>query len=90
MAEHDNKKRTFSVVVNAEAAEVKIKVEESLSTLVEQAVKETDNEAGHPLTDWEIRDRKGGPPLDQSRRIADYNFPTSVTLYIDLKVGGGG
>jgi hypothetical protein len=90
MAEHDDKKRTFSVVVNAEPAEVTVKVAEPLNKLVEKAVKETENEAGHPLTDWEIRDRKGGTPLDQSRSVADYNFPASVTLYIDLKVGGGG
>jgi type IV secretory pathway ATPase VirB11/archaellum biosynthesis ATPase len=82
--------RKFTVVVNSETTHVTVDVSDPLGELVKKAVKKTDNEAGHPLSDWEVRDQKSGQPLDQAKPIADYDFPDNVTLYIDLKVGGGG
>lgn len=85
----DNK-QTFNVSVNGDPTQVTINVNEPLRNLVREAVKQTDNGAGHALTDWEVRSVKGGPVLDESGKIEDLQLPENVTLYIDLKVGGGG
>src|SRR5438552_18553263 len=48
-------KETFALVVNGENAAVELNVNEALHNLVKAGLKETDNEKGHPLEDWEIR-----------------------------------
>jgi len=87
LADH---KETFPLVVNGENTTVEINVNEPLRNLVKAGLKETDNEKGHALEDWEVRAVTGGPVLDQSKKIEDYHFAAGTKLYVDLKVGGGG
>ena len=83
----DNK-RDIAVLVNGVSASVSVNLNAPLRTLVPAALKETDQEHGHPVTDWEVK--LEGVTLDLEKKIGDYGFAADVVLHVDLRAGGGG
>lgn len=84
----DRKEIEVRVVVNGRPVEVKIKVEEHVSRLIEEALNKSGN-SGQPASNWELRDASG-TVLDPARKIESYDIHQGATLFLNLKAGIGG
>ena len=76
------------VVVNGQPTPVRANLQAPLRTAIEHALQASGN-SGQPIDNWEMRDA-AGQILDPARKIGDFNFPTGVTLFLNLKAGVGG
>jgi hypothetical protein len=78
----------IEVVVNGQPTTVRANKNAPLHTIIPRALSETGN-AGQPPENWELRDAAGVLlPLDQ--KVEDFNFPSDVKLFLNLKAGVGG
>jgi hypothetical protein len=76
------------IVVNGQPTVVKANKNAPLHTVIPRALDQTGN-AGQPPENWEFRDAAGALlPLDQ--KIEEFNFPSDVRLFLNLKAGVGG
>ena len=83
----DNKIQ-IAVIVNGQATVVEASVNAPLGTVIPRALEQTGN-TGQPPENWELRDAQG-TLLDTSKKIASFNFPPDVRLFLNLKAGVGG
>jgi hypothetical protein len=81
-------KETITVVVNGTPTEVEANEHAPLKTIIPKALQQTGN-TGQPPENWELKDAQGNL-LDLEKKIGDYNFPETVTLFLSLKAGVGG
>ncbi len=79
---------TLTITVNGVDAIVNASLEAPLSTVIPKALEETKN-TGRPPSDWVLKDRAGNP-LDTTRTIESFNFPSGTQLWLSLQAGGGG
>jgi len=78
----------IAIVVIGQPTVVSANKNAPLRTVIARALEQTGN-AGQPPDNWELRDAAGAPlPLDQ--KIADFNFPDDLRLFLNLKAGVGG
>ena len=82
------KKITITVVVNGQPTVVDAIEDDSLSTIIPDALRQTEN-SGQPPENWELRD-SDGTLLDLDKKIGDYGFPEKTRLFLNLKAGVGG
>ena len=82
------KKISITVVVNGQPTVVDAIGDASLSTIIPDALRQTEN-SGQPPENWELRDADG-TLLDLDKKIEDYGFPPKVRLFLNLKAGVGG
>lgn len=76
------------IVVNGQPTVVKANKNAPLHTVISRALDQTGN-AGQPPENWELRDAAGALlPLDQ--KIDEFNFPSGIRLFLNLKAGVGG
>jgi hypothetical protein len=76
------------IVVNGQPTVVKANKNAPLHTVIPRALDQTGN-AGQPPENWELRDAAGALlPVDQ--KIEEFNFPSDVRLFLNLKAGVGG
>jgi hypothetical protein len=76
------------IVVNGQPTVVKANKNAPLHTVISRALDQTGN-AGQPPENWELRDAAGALlPLDQ--KIEEFNFPSDIRLFLNLKAGVGG
>lgn len=78
----------LTVIVNGEATEVEINEHSPLHTVITKALSKTNN-TGQPPENWELRDESGAL-LDTDKKISDFDFPSNVRLFLNLKAGIGG
>ena len=78
----------IAVIVNGQATVVDANVDAPLGTIIPRALEQTGN-TGQPPENWELRDAQG-TLLDTSKKIASFNFPPDVRLFLNLKAGVGG
>lgn len=83
----DNKVQ-LAVIVNGVPTVVEANVNAPLETIIPRALEETGN-TGQPPGNWELRDAQG-TLLDTSKKIASFDFPMDVRLFLNLKAGVGG
>lgn len=83
----DNKVQ-LAVIVNGVPTVVEANVNAPLETIIPRALEETGN-TGQPPGNWELRDAQG-TLLDTSKKIASFDFPPDVRLFLNLKAGVGG
>ena len=81
-------KETLTVVVGGEPTEVAANEQAPLRTIIPDALKQT-GQIGQPPEAWEIKDAAGNV-LNLGRKIADYGFSVTTTLFLSLKAGVGG
>ena len=78
----------LEVIVNGQSTIVRANKKAPLRTIIPHALQQTGN-AGQPPENWELRDAAGVLlPLDQ--KLEEFNFPTDVKLFLNLKAGVGG
>ncbi len=78
----------LAIVVNGQPTLVRGNKNAPLHTVIARALEQTGN-AGQPPDNWELRDAAGAP-LSLDKKIADFNFPLGVRLFLNLKAGVGG
>lgn len=78
----------LTIVVNGQPTVVRANKNAPLHTVIARALEQTGN-AGQPPANWELRDAAGAP-LSLDQKIADFNFPAGVRLFLNLKAGVGG
>lgn len=83
----DNKVQ-LAVIVNGQPTVVEANVNTPLETVIPRALEQTGN-TGQPPENWELRDAQG-TLLDTSKKIASFDFPPDVRLFLNLKAGVGG
>ena len=83
----DNKIQ-IAVIVNGQPTVVETNVNAPLETIIPHALEQTGN-TGQPPENWELRDAQG-TLLDTSKKIASFDFPPDVRLFLNLKAGVGG
>jgi hypothetical protein len=83
----DNKVQ-IAVIVNGQPTVVEANVNAPLETLIPRALEQTGN-TGQPPENWELRDAQG-TLLDTTKKIASFDFPPDVRLFLNLKAGVGG
>jgi hypothetical protein len=83
----DNKVQ-LAVIVNGQPTVVDANVNTPLETIIPRALEQTGN-TGQPPENWELRDAQG-TLLDTSKKIASFDFPPDVRLFLNLKAGVGG
>ena len=81
-------KETLTVVVGGDPTEVVANEQAPLRTIIPGALKQT-GQTGQPPEAWEIKDAAGNV-LNLDRKIADYGFTATTTLFLSLKAGIGG
>ena len=81
-------KIAITVVVNGQPTIVEANPEAPLRTVIPIALEQTEN-TGQPPENWELRDA-AGVELDVAKMIEDFQFPTDVRLFLNLKAGVGG
>ena len=82
------KKISISVVVNGQRTVVDATEDDSLGTIIPDALRQTGN-SGQPPDNWELRD-VDGTLLDLNKKIGDYGFTEKTRLFLNLKAGVGG
>lgn len=82
------KKVQIAVIVNGQPTLVEVNGNAPLQTVIPHALEQTGN-TGQPPDNWELRDANG-TLLDTSQKIASFNFPADVRLFLNLKAGVGG
>ena len=83
----DNKVQ-LAVIVNGQPTVVDANVNTPLETIIPRALEQTGN-TGQPPENWELRDAQG-TLRDTSKKIASFDFPPDVRLFLNLKAGVGG
>ena len=83
----DNKVQ-IAVIVNGQPTVVEANVNAPLETVIPRALEQTGN-TGQPPENWELRDAQG-TLLDTTKKIASFDFPPDVRLFLNLKAGVGG
>ena len=83
-----NNEIDLAIIVNGQPTVVRANKNAPLRTVIPKALEQTGN-AGQPPENWELRDAAGAPLL-LDRKIADFNFPPDVKLFLNLKAGVGG
>lgn len=78
----------IAVIVNGQPTLVEANPEAPLFTVIPRALEQTGN-TGQPPDNWELRDAQGAL-LDTSKKIASFDFPPDVRLFLNLKAGVGG
>lgn len=78
----------LAVIVNGQPTVVEANVNAPLETVIPRALEQTGN-TGQPPENWELRDAQG-TLLDTSKKIASFDFPPDVQLFLNLKAGVGG
>ena len=82
------KKISISVVVNGQRTVVDATEDDSLGTIIPDALRQTGN-SGQPPDNWELRD-VDGTLLDLNKKIGDFGFTEKTRLFLNLKAGVGG
>jgi len=80
---------SVAVIVNGVAATISVEEEKPLRDVIKTGLRDTDQEHGHPMSDWIVKDA-AGTPLDLNQKFEDFHFPADVVLHIELRGGGGG
>ena len=78
----------LAIIVNGRPTVVRANENAPLHSVLGKALEQTGNE-GQPAENWEFKD-VAGSVLPGDRKIRDFGFPATVTLYLDLKRGVGG
>jgi hypothetical protein len=78
----------LAVIVNGQPTVVEANLNAPLETVIPRALEQTGN-TGQPPENWELRDAQG-TLLDTSKKIASFDFPPGVQLFLNLKAGVGG
>lgn len=76
------------IVVNGQPTVVKANKNAPLHTVIPRALDQTGN-AGQPPENWELRDAAGAL-LSLDQKIEEFNFPSDIRLFLNLKAGVGG
>jgi hypothetical protein len=76
------------VVVNGQPVHLEASLNESLKTLVDQALTKSGN-SGQPAQNWVLRDSEGHE-LDLDRLVGEFHFKEGTKLFLSLKAGVGG
>jgi hypothetical protein len=76
------------IVVNGQPTVVKANKNAPLHTVIPRALDQTGN-AGQPPENWELRD-VAGALLALDQKIEEFNFPSDLRLFLNLKAGVGG
>ena len=81
-------KIALAVIVNGQPTLVVAQRQLAAWTIIPRALEQTGN-SGQPPENWELRDAQG-TLLDTSQKIASFDFPPDVRLFLNLKAGVGG
>lgn len=76
------------VVVTGQPTEIEARREQTLGSLVGQALEQTGN-VGQPADNWEMKDLEGNV-LDLNRTIGSLCAEGELTLFLSLKAGAAG
>lgn len=83
-----DKKVDLLIIVTGDEVEVKAKLDDELSEVVETALKKTEHK-GRPVTDWDLR-TESGEVLDLNRTVRSYSLQDGAILSLTLKAGVAG
>lgn len=78
----------ITVVVNGSPVVVTANRNAPLRTVIPEALRLSNN-LGQPPENWELKDEQGNV-LNLDQRIAEYNFPPTVQLFLSLRAGVAG
>ncbi|MGX9182206.1 DUF2604 domain-containing protein [Mesorhizobium sp. BHbdii] len=85
---HDNKKIEITVVVNGQATEIEANPNQPILVVVTKALENTQNLA-QPAENWQLKNEAGNL-LDVSKKVGEFGFADTVTLFLSLKAGVAG
>ncbi|MDX8541545.1 DUF2604 domain-containing protein [Mesorhizobium abyssinicae] len=78
----------ITVVVNGQPTQVEANPNQPLHVVLAKALENTQNVA-QPPENWELKD-ESGTLLDVGKKVGEFGFGTSVTLFLSLKAGVAG
>ena len=83
--------KVVQVVVNGEPHDVHANENQEIAVIIRQALKEAE-QTGRPVEDWELRAGEGDQAqlLDPNKKLRDYGITLPITLFLNLRTGGGG
>ncbi|MCV3211595.1 DUF2604 domain-containing protein [Mesorhizobium sp. YC-39] len=75
----------ITVVVNGQPTRVEANPHQPLHVVRTKALENTQNVA-QPAENWEFKDEAGNL-LDVDKKVGEFGFPNTLTLFLSLKVG---
>lgn len=78
----------ITVVVNGQPTQVEANPNQPLHVVRTKALEDTQNVA-QPAENWEFKDEAGNL-LDVDKKVGDFGFANTVTLFLSLKAGVAG